>query len=145
MKDLSKRRRIADARAVQKNNGVKEAVGAFAVSSQAAGRVGPIGRFTSDAQVARHSGVAPLEASSGRMQRHRQDRDGDASSAPPSTGLRSPGRASTRRHARTERKRSEGKSRREAIRCLNRRLVRVETLGAEIRSGVQHCNGPPFV
>jgi transposase len=77
MKDLSRRRRIADARAVQKNNGVTEAVGAFAVSSQAAGRVGPIGRFTSDAQVARHSGVAPLEASSGRMQRHRLDRGGD--------------------------------------------------------------------
>src|SRR6266516_2371768 len=32
--------------------------------------VGPIDRFQTDAQLARHSGVAPLEASSGRVQRH---------------------------------------------------------------------------
>ena len=38
---------------------------------------GSIGRFTSDAQPARHSGVAPLEASSGRVQRHRLDRGGN--------------------------------------------------------------------
>jgi transposase len=35
--------------------------------------IGPIDRFKSDAQLARHSGVAPLEASSGRVQRHRLD------------------------------------------------------------------------
>ena len=34
-------------------------------------------RFKSDAQLARHSGVAPLEASSGRIQRHRLDRGGN--------------------------------------------------------------------
>jgi len=39
--------------------------------------IGPIGRFQSDAQLARHSGVAPLEASSGRVQRHRLDRGGN--------------------------------------------------------------------
>src|SRR6266545_6111177 len=39
--------------------------------------VGPIGRFQTDAQLARHSGVAPLEASSGRVQRHRLDRGGN--------------------------------------------------------------------
>jgi transposase len=39
--------------------------------------IGPIGRFRSDAQLARHSGVAPLEASSGRVQRHRLDRGGN--------------------------------------------------------------------
>jgi transposase len=39
--------------------------------------VGPIDRFDSDAQLARHSGVAPLEASSGRVQRHRLDRGGN--------------------------------------------------------------------
>src|SRR6266540_4794878 len=39
--------------------------------------VGPIGRFETDAQLARHSGVAPLEASSGRVQRHRLDRGGN--------------------------------------------------------------------
>src|SRR5258708_766736 len=31
--------------------------------------IGPIGRFKTDAQLARHGGVAPLEASSGRAQR----------------------------------------------------------------------------
>ena len=39
--------------------------------------IGPIDRFKSDAQLARHSGVAPLEASSGRIQRHRLDRGGN--------------------------------------------------------------------
>ena len=39
--------------------------------------IGPIDRFRTDAQLARHSGVAPLEASSGRTQRHRLDRGGN--------------------------------------------------------------------
>src|SRR6266540_2310434 len=39
--------------------------------------VGPIDRFKTDAQLARHGGVAPLEASSGRVQRHRLDRGGN--------------------------------------------------------------------
>jgi len=39
--------------------------------------IGPIDRFRSDAQLTRHSGVAPLEASSGRTQRHRLDRGGN--------------------------------------------------------------------
>jgi transposase len=39
--------------------------------------IGPVDRFKSDAQLARHAGVAPLEASSGRTQRHRLDRSGN--------------------------------------------------------------------
>ena len=39
--------------------------------------IGPIERFASDAQLARHAGVAPLEASSGKYQRHRLDRGGN--------------------------------------------------------------------
>src|SRR5439155_11019371 len=39
--------------------------------------IGPIDRSQTDAQLARHSGVAPLEASSGRVQRHRLDRGGN--------------------------------------------------------------------
>jgi transposase len=35
--------------------------------------IGPIDRFHTNAQLARHSGIAPLEASSGRLQRHRLD------------------------------------------------------------------------
>src|SRR5439155_10272069 len=57
--------------------------------------VGPIDRFQTDAQLARHSGVAPLEASSGRVQRHRLDRGGNRNSTPPSTESRSPRRATT--------------------------------------------------
>jgi transposase len=38
------------------------------------GELGPIERFDTDAQLARHAGVAPLEASSGKHQRHRLDR-----------------------------------------------------------------------
>src|SRR4051812_38102312 len=46
--------------------------------------IGPIDRFQTDAQLARHSGVAPLEASSGRVQRHRLDRGGNPQiKAPP--------------------------------------------------------------
>jgi transposase len=88
--------------------------------------IGPIGRFTSDAQLARHSGVAPLEASSGRIQRHRLDRGGNRQLnaalyriAITQARVHAPARAYI------ERKRSEGKSRREAIRCLKRLLVRV--------------------
>lgn len=39
--------------------------------------IGPIDRFRTDAQLARHGGVAPLEASSGRSHRHRLDRGGN--------------------------------------------------------------------
>jgi transposase len=88
--------------------------------------IGPIDRFRSDPELARHSGVAPLEASSGRVQRHRLDRGGNrqlnaafyriaitqARYHPPARGY-------------LERKQSEGKSRREAIRCLKRQLARV--------------------
>src|SRR5215207_2082236 len=56
--------------------------------------IGPIGRFQSDAQLARHSGVAPLEASSGRIQRHRLDRGATANSTRPSIESRSRKRAS---------------------------------------------------
>jgi hypothetical protein len=39
--------------------------------------IGPIDRFKTDAQLARHAGVAPLQASSGQTQRHRLDRAGN--------------------------------------------------------------------
>ena len=39
--------------------------------------IGPIDRFQTDAQLARHGGVAPLEASSGRVRRHRLERGGN--------------------------------------------------------------------
>jgi transposase len=88
--------------------------------------IGPIDRFKTDAQLARHGGVAPLEASSGRTQRHRLDRGGNRQL---NAALYRIAITQARYHAPAreylERKRAEGKSRREAIRCLKRLLVRV--------------------
>jgi transposase len=87
--------------------------------------IGPINRFKTDAQLARHSGVAPLEASSGRIQRHRLDRGGNRQL---NSALYRIAITQSRYHpaarAYLERKQAEGKSRREAIRCLKRILAR---------------------
>ena len=88
--------------------------------------IGPIERFRTDAQLARHGGVAPLEASSGRRRRHRLDRGGNRQL---NCALHRIAVTQARMHpparAYLERKQSEGKSRREAIRCLKRQLARV--------------------
>jgi transposase len=88
--------------------------------------IGPIDRFKSDAQLARHSGVAPWETSSGRSQRHRLARGGNGQL---NAALYRIAITQSRYHdgprAYLERKRAEGKSRRKAIRCLKRLLVRV--------------------
>jgi transposase len=90
------------------------------------GEVGPIDRFRSDAQLARHSGVAPLEASSGRVQRHRLDRGGNRQLNAAFYRIAiTQARVHPAARAFLERKQAEGKSRREAIRCLKRHLVRV--------------------
>jgi transposase len=87
--------------------------------------IGPVDRFRSDAQLARHSGVAPLEASSGRTQRHRLDRGGNRQL---NAALYRMAITQARYYAPArdylERKRSEGKSRREAVRCPKRLLIR---------------------
>jgi transposase len=87
--------------------------------------IGPIDRFKSDAQLARHGGVAPLEASSGKSRRHRLDRGGNRQL---NAALYRIAITQARYYAPAreylERKRSEGKSRREALRCLKRLLAR---------------------
>jgi transposase len=87
--------------------------------------IGPIARFRTDAQLARHAGVAPLDASSGKHQRHRLDRGGNRQLncaihriAVTQRRVHPPARAYL------ERKQNEGKSKREAIRCLKRQLAR---------------------
>jgi transposase len=87
--------------------------------------IGPIDRFRSDAQLARHAGVAPLEASSGKQRRHRLDRGGNRqlNCALHRIAI-TQGRVHAPARAYLERKQSEGKSRREAIRCLKRQLAR---------------------
>ena len=98
--------------------------------------IGPISRFKSDAQLARHSGVAPLEASSGKSQRHRLDRGGNRQL---NAALYRIAITQARYHpparAYLERKQAEGKSKREAIRCLKRQLARTvfNSLKNEVR------------
>ena len=89
------------------------------------GEIGPIERFETDAQLARHAGVAPLEASSGTHHRHRLDRGGNRQL---NCALHRIAITQARVHpparAYLARKQAEGKSRREAIRCLKRQLAR---------------------
>jgi transposase len=89
------------------------------------GEIGPIERYRSDAQLARHAGVAPLEASSGRVQRHRLDRGGNRQL---NRALHQIAITQSRIHpparAYLERRKADGKSRREALRCLKRQLAR---------------------
>jgi transposase len=87
--------------------------------------IGPISRFKTDAQLARHSGVAPLQASSGKSQRHRLDRGGNRQlNAALYRIAITQSRYYPAARAYLERKQAEGKSKREAIRCLKRILAR---------------------
>ena len=87
------------------------------------GRVGTIDRFRSAAAFASYTGTAPIETSSGDVVRHRLSRAGDRQlnlclHVMALTQIRqdTPGRAYYLR------KRTEGKSHKEAMRCLKRRL-----------------------
>lgn len=87
--------------------------------------IGPVERFRTDAQLARHAGVAPLDASSGKHQRHRLDRGGNRQLNCALHRIAvTQGRVHAPARAYLERKQAEGKSRREAIRCLKRQLAR---------------------
>ncbi|HZB05109.1 MAG TPA: IS110 family transposase [Thermoleophilaceae bacterium] len=88
--------------------------------------VAGVERFSSDAKLAMLAGVAPLDASSGRQRRHRLNRRGNRQLnlalhriAATQARVHAPARAYL------ERKRAEGKGRREALRCLKRHLARV--------------------
>jgi transposase len=87
------------------------------------GEVGDIRRFPSKHHFAAHTGTAPLEASSGQVVRHRLSRAGDrklnhALYLMAIVQIRHP----TAGQAYYRRKRAEGKSAKEALRCLKRRL-----------------------
>ncbi|HEX9349968.1 MAG TPA: IS110 family transposase [Gaiellaceae bacterium] len=83
------------------------------------------GRFAGEAGFARHAGAAPIPASSGQVVRSLLDRGGDRQL---NRALHTILVARHKRHAPTiayiERRRSEGKSVREALRCLKRFLAR---------------------
>ena len=83
-------------------------------------------RFPTDACFARHTGTAPIPASSGNTKRHRLHRGGDRqlNRALHIIAL-SRARTDPATRAYLDRRHSEGKTKREAIRCLKRLLVRV--------------------
>ena len=89
------------------------------------GEVAGVERFDGEAKLAKHTGTAPLAASSGDVQRHRLNRTGNRQlncalhrMAVTQARIHPPARAYL------ERKQAEGKSRREALRCLKRHPAR---------------------
>jgi transposase len=90
------------------------------------GRAGNIHRFPSAAHFASYCGVAPIEASSGEVVRHRLSRAGDRQL---NYALYIMATCQARGHpagrAYYLRKRAEGHSEKEALRCLKRRLADV--------------------
>src|SRR4051794_32559734 len=89
------------------------------------GEIAGAGRFSTDAKLARAAGVAPVPVSSGNTNRHRLDRGGNRQI---NAAIHRVAVTRARCHAETidyvERKKSEGKTHREAIRCLKRHLAR---------------------
>jgi transposase len=113
------------------------------------GRTAGAQRFQTDAHFARQSGTAPIPASSGRRDRHRYHRGGDRQlNRALQTIAVTRARLDPQTKAYLARKRSEGKSNREAIRCLKRHLARrvwkllqpAETL--DNHPMTIHCNLP---
>jgi transposase len=89
------------------------------------GEIAGIGRFATDAKLARLAGTAPIPASSGRTIRHRLDRGGNRQLNCALHRLAvNKGRYDPQTAAYLTRKQAEGKSRREALRCLKRHLAR---------------------
>src|SRR5215212_8164637 len=89
------------------------------------GEIAGAGRFATDAKLARAAGVAPIPVSSGKTNRHRLDRGGNRQL---NATLHRIAVTRARCHGETkiylDRKRHEGKSTREALRCLKRHLAR---------------------
>jgi transposase len=89
------------------------------------GEIAGISRFATDAKLARIAGAAPIPASSGRTDRHRLDRGGNRQLNCALHRLAiSKARLDPQTAAYLQRKQAEGKSRRDAIRCLKRHLAR---------------------
>jgi len=90
------------------------------------GEVAGVSRFGSEAKLALHAGVAPLEVSSGERRRHRLNRTGNRQL---NAALHRIAVTQIRTHeparAYLERRQREGLSKREALRCLKRHLIKV--------------------
>jgi transposase len=122
------------------------------------GEIAGVSRFATDAKLARTAAAAPIPASSGRTDRHRLDRGGNRQINCALHRIAvTKARIDPQTAAYLARKQSEGKSRREALRCLKRHLTRrifkllqstphtpVDRPPATTTTGVMiHCNTPP--
>ncbi|MCA1677894.1 MAG: transposase [Actinobacteria bacterium] len=95
------------------------------IAAKLIGEIAGIGRFATDAKLARIAGAAPIPASSGRTVRLRLDRGGNREINCALHRLAViKGRNDPTTAAYLARKQAEGKSRREALRCLKRHLAR---------------------
>jgi transposase len=96
------------------------------IAAKLIGETAGAARFKTDAQFARVAGVAPIETSSGKQQRHRLNRHGNRqlNSALHKIAIVQ-GRWDPRAQAYLERRQADGKTRREALRALKRHLARV--------------------
>jgi transposase len=89
------------------------------------GEIAGVSRFATDAKLARTAAAAPIPASSGRTDRHRLDRGGNRQLNCALHRIAvTKARIDPETAAYLARKQSEGKSRREALRCLKRHLAR---------------------
>lgn len=110
-------------------------------AAKVVGEVAGVSRFATEAKLALHAGVAPLEVSSGERRRHRLNRTGNRQL---NAALHRIAVTQIRVHEPAtvylERRQREGLSKREALRCLKRHLVKVvyRHLGqAEARRAVE--------
>ena len=89
------------------------------------GEIAGADRFSTDAKLARAAGLAPIPVSSGKTNRHRLDRGGNRQI---NAAIHRVAVTRARCHPETRdyiaRKRTEGKTHREAIRSLKRHLAR---------------------
>jgi transposase len=89
------------------------------------GEIAGVERFITDAKLARLAGSAPIPASTGNSQRHRLDRAGNRQLNCALHRLAvNKGRLDPATAVYLARKQHEGKTRREALRCLKRHLAR---------------------
>jgi transposase len=102
-------------------------------------------RFDSDAKLAMHAGAAPLPASSGNRQRHRLNRSGNRQLNCALHRIAvTQGRYHPPARSYLARKQAEGKSRKEALRCLKRHLARTvhRTLNASAENTMTPTKAP---
>jgi transposase len=106
--------------ALRQEQGVEPVTAAILI-----GQTADAERFTTDAKFARQAGTAPIPASSGKTQRHRLHRGGNRQ-LNKAIHIIALVRARTDPTTRAylDRKRAEGKTAREALRCLKRHLAR---------------------